>query len=728
MRIVPALVCGALVALFSPAARAEVVQDGSVTAEVTATRVTLANSVAERRWDRASVRSTIVDKRGTDRTWSKDAPDFALQIAGQQISSAATRISAATVSRLDRGGLRVTMTLVDDTLPTLTVTRVAEAYPGVAGFRTETTVASSVPVLLSAATVDEATVGASVTPAISAFRAGSDWRDSSWTGPPFALGDPHGGTWRETRTAAAGTALRAPGEWLSAREGAAGLFEVMERNDFPSSTAAYDGTTAGLRVDFTRDVLDLGPFEEDGHVENPVADGPGRGRLVTSTGLALAPAFVGLARGDGDEAWQFHKYLVDHRLEPYAHDVVFNSDSTDGNRISTGAKDDMDYATVQAVAPIARRLGVDTFVLDDGWQAASGDWEPDSPQYPEPRGKFPPRFPDATFAAVRDAIAPMKLGLWMSPLSFNPSSSTYRSHPQWACAPLGDATAALAALQPDDGSNEAGIGLWGADALPHIQSRLEDAIQHWCVRFFKFDFIVWTDCPGQNDLWGLHDRFVSMLDTLRAKYPDVVFQIDETNDYRLFPFESVSRGPTWFTNGGPSPVDLLHNVWTLSPWIPAYALGQKTLSGRSYADWPADTAMAAALTSEMLFTFDPRRLPDAVIDAAGRWTAFAKAHRDALGGVTYPLLDDPLKGGWTALQTWDPERGRGVLSAFRQDSADATRTIALRNVPAGRTFTLRSAPDGTVVGQATSEQLRAGLPVTIDAPRGARVLLIEPAG
>src|SRR3954470_2881765 len=253
MRIVPALVCGALVALFSPAARAEVVQDGSVTAEVTATRVTLANSVAERRWDRASVRSTIVDKRGTNRTWSKDAPDFALQIAGQEISSAAMRISAATVSHLARGSLRVTMTLVDDTLPTLTVTRVAEAYPGVAGFRTETTVASSVPVLLSAATVDEATVGASVTPAISAFRAGSDWRDPSWTGPPFALGDPHGGTWRETRTAAAGTALRAPGEWLSAREGAPALCEVMPQESHAKrSPSGRSSHSPGERPVITR--------------------------------------------------------------------------------------------------------------------------------------------------------------------------------------------------------------------------------------------------------------------------------------------------------------------------------------------------------------------------------------------------------------------------------------------------------------------------------------------
>ena len=65
--------------------------------------------------------------------------------------------------------------------------------------------------------------------------------------------------------------------------------------------------------------------------------------------------------------------------------MTFNSNGTDANVISTGAKDDMNIATVQQVAPLARRLGVETFILDDGWQAISGDWQPDSPQYPEPR-------------------------------------------------------------------------------------------------------------------------------------------------------------------------------------------------------------------------------------------------------------------------------------------------------------------------------------------------------
>ena len=382
-------------------------------------------------------------------------------------------------------------------------------------------------------------------------------------------------------------------------------------------------------------------------------------------------------------------------------------------------------------------MGVETFILDDGWQARSGDWQPDSPEYPEPRwdgspdSKFRPRFPDASFRAVRDAIAPMKLGLWMSPTFFNPSSETYAQHPEWVCHPVGDALVAQNQADPDGGSNEAGLGPWGPAALPHVERRIREAIEVWEVRYFKFDFLVWLDClggpDGVRDLYEFHDAFVAMLDRLRADHPDVTFQIDETNDYRLFPFESITRGPTWFQNGGPSVDRMLHNLWNLSPFVPTFALGQNALANEDFAGQPVDTLMAAALLSHITFFHDPRTLPDAVIDRVGEWTAFHRQHRGRLGGVVYPLLDDPLERGWTALQAWNPDAGAGALLAFRQGSGEEQRRIALENVPPGRQFELTSAPDGAVVGTFSSEQLRAGIDVRIAEREGARVLLIEPA-
>ena len=716
----------ALVVLVAAApASAARLSDGDVYARVTANRVVLGNSVAERRWARGSLRTVaLVDKRGGGRVWTHGAPDFALSIGGAPLASTLFSVKRAALTRLARGGVRVTMTLAGP--PGIELTRTAEAYPRVAGFRTQTVVRSAAPLALSGATLEQAGVGAA-TPSVTAFRAGSDWRDPGYTGPPVSVGDPHAGDWRDTRTAARGHALEAPGELVTAADGRRELFVAAEENDFPSSRGEYDGARAALKLDYARDVISLGPLEEQAHVENPLAGPGGRARLVQpGTPLALPAVFTGFGDHDGDAAWQFHRYLVGYRLAPYPHTVVFNSDGTDGDRISTGAKDDMDLATVQQVAPIARRLGVETFVLDDGWQAASGDWQPDSPQHPEPRGKFPPRFPDDTFTAVRGAIAPMRLGLWMSPTAFNPAAQAYRDHPDWGCTPVGQGTAIANLLQPDDGSNEAGIGQWSPRALPHVESRIREAIERWGVRYFKFDFLLWLDCAGAGDLHDYHDAFLAMLDRLQRDHPEVTFQTDETNDYRLFPFESLARGPAWFQNGKPEPGVLLHNLWQTSPWIPSFALGQHVLGGDAWKRHPVDTLMAAALLSHVTFISDLRALPDDVVGQAASWVAFYKAYRSAFGQLTYPLLADPIEGGWTALQSWNPDRGAGALLAFRQGSDDAAATIALRNVPAGRRFRLVSAPDGALVGTVSSARLRRGLRVELAAKDTARVLVIEP--
>jgi melibiase-like protein len=714
-------------------------RNGSVYALVGPYSIELGNSHVSRRWTRAPFRTAeLVDRRGADRAWSTGSPDFVLGLGGLELKSDAFSVSSVAATKLPRGGLRVTMRLVAAPgLPVISVDRVAEAYPSVAGFRTETVVEASAPLTMSHATLDEVAPPTPAAPTAHAFRAGADWREPDWPGPPFTIGDPHPGTWHEARSAAAGQALEGPGEWLSLADRGRTAFLVLERNDLPSSRVEYDGRTGSALVNFSRDVLSLGPFEEQIHLENP-GPGPGRIRVVRpGEPLALPPVFTGFGRDASDEPWQFHRYLTEHRLLPYEHSVTFNSNGVDANRISTGAKDDMDYATVAEIAPIARRMGVETFILDDGWQARSGDWQPDSADYPEPRwdgspgSKFRPRFPDARFSAVREAIAPMKLGLWMSPTFFNPSSETYAEHPEWECRPVGDALVAQNRADPGGGSNEAGLGPWGPAALPHVEQRIREAISAWGVRYFKFDFLVWLDClegpDGIRDLYEFHDAFVAMIDRLRADHPEVTFQIDETNDYRLFPFESITRGPTWFQNGGPDVAHMLHNLWNLSPYVPAFALGQNALADEDFATQAVDTLMAAALLSHLTFFSDPRRLPQSVIDRIGVWTDFYAGHRAAFGGVVYPLLADPLERGWTALQAWDPEQGVGALLAFRQGSGEEARSIALENVPPGRNFELRSAPDAALVGTATSDQLRRGIEVRIPEREGARVLLISPA-
>jgi hypothetical protein len=247
----------------------------------------------------------------------------------------------------------------------------------------------------------------------------------------------------------------------------------------------------------------------------------------------------------------------------------------------------------------------------------------------------------------------------------------------------------------------------------------------WRVRFFKFDFMAWLDCAGVNDLYEHKEAFVAMLDRIRHDHPGVTLQIDETNDYRLFPFESALRGPSWFQNGSPEYQQLLHNLWVLNPYVPGFSLGQHSLGGEAWKKAPVDTLMAAALPSYITFWTDLRRLPEAVVDRAATWLAFYKRYRGELSQHTYPLLDDPLDGTWTALQAWDPEEARGALYAFRQGSDDATKRIALLNVPPGLRFDVFEGPSGDRVDRVTSAELTRGLDITLDAKGAARVLVLR---
>ena len=137
--------------------------------------------------------------------------------------------------------------------------------------------------------------------------------------------------------------------------------------------------------------------------------------------------------------------------------------------------------------------------------------------------------------------------------------------------------------------------------------------------------------------------------------------------------------------------------------------------------------MAAALPSHLTFFSDLREVPDEIIDAARPWTDLYKRHRRLLTQMTYPLLADPLERRWTALQSWNPERGFGALLAFRQQDERASVRIRLRNVPRHRRFELLRAPDGEHVRFVRSRRLRRGLRVELADKDTAEVLLIRRA-
>jgi alpha-galactosidase len=136
------------------------------------------------------------------------------------------------------------------------------------------------------------------------------------------------------------------------------------------------------------------------------------------------PPFAGVFTEGGfgavSRAW--HAFTLAHVL-PHPDEfapVLYNSWEATGF--------DVDEVGQQALAERAAELGVELYVVDDGWfgarrsdRAGLGDWTP-----------APDRFPDGLGPLV-DAVhgLGMRFGLWVEPEMVNPDSDLYRTHPDW---------------------------------------------------------------------------------------------------------------------------------------------------------------------------------------------------------------------------------------------------------------------------------------------------------
>ncbi|MDR0891487.1 MAG: alpha-galactosidase, partial [Mediterranea sp.] len=170
----------------------------------------------------------------------------------------------------------------------------------------------------------------------------------------------------------------------------------------------------------------------------------------------------------------------------------------------------------------AKHLGVDMFLLDDGWfgnkyprksdNAGLGDWE-------ETKTKLPHGIPGLVDAAKKAGV---KFGIWIEPEMVNPKSELFEKHPDWAIH--------LPNRQTYYYRNQLVLDL----SNPKVQDYVFGVVDHILtenpdVAFFKWDCnspITNVYSPylknKQGQLYIDHVRGIyHVLARIKAKYPNV---------------------------------------------------------------------------------------------------------------------------------------------------------------------------------------------------------------
>jgi alpha-galactosidase len=175
---------------------------------------------------------------------------------------------------------------------------------------------------------------------------------------------------------------------------------------------------------------------------------------------------------------------------------------------------DHDLDRLRGLADSAAELGVERFVLDDGWflgrrddHAGLGDWYVDPGMYPD--GLKP------LIDHVRGLG--MEFGLWVEPEMINPDSDLFRAHPDWALTTDG--------YEPLTFRNQLVLDLGRPEASAHILERLDALLSEYDISYLKWDMNRdLVQASGADGAAGVHAQtlaFYALVDALRARHPGV---------------------------------------------------------------------------------------------------------------------------------------------------------------------------------------------------------------
>ena len=360
------------------------------------------------------------------------------------------------------------------------------------------------------------------------------------------------------------------------------------------------------------------------------------GEVVLGAGEAYETPWVYASYGTGlDEvARRFHQFLRARPNHPSSERPVTI------NVWEAVYFDHHNHDKLVELARLAASVGVERYVLDDGWfggrrddSAGLGDWTVSPDVWPE--GLHP----------LVDAVTGlgMQFGLWFEPEMINEDSDVARAHPEWIMATGG--------RLPVKSRRQQVINLGIPECYAYIRDQIFAMLAEYDISYIKWDHNrdlvdAGTQPAGRP---GVHEQTLALyrlVDEIKAAHPGLEIESCSSGGARvdLGVLERTDR--VWVSDIiDPLERQLMHR-WT-TQLIPPELMGSHIASGHSHTTGRQHDLRfraATAIWGHLGVEWDLTRATETELVELRGWIAFYKEQRSLLLGGDLVRIDFPDAG------------------------------------------------------------------------------------
>lgn len=377
---------------------------------------------------------------------------------------------------------------------------------------------------------------------------------------------------------------------------------------------------------------------------------------------------------------------------------------------------DFDESKLLEIAAVARGLGIELFVLDDGWfgqrdadTSSLGDWSVD-------RRKLPTGLDG--LARQIESLG-LSFGLWIEPEMVSERSRLFAEHPDWAIGVPG--------RPRTEARNQLVLDLSRRKVVDHLYGVLSELLASAPISYVKWDMnrnITEAWSPGlppdrQGEFFhryilGVYDLY----DRLTRAFPDVLFESCAGGGGRFDP-GLLAYAPQAWTSDDTDAVERLRIQWGTSLAYPLSSMAAHVSAVPNHQVGrltPLATRAAVAFFGVFGYELDPTALTPAERAEVAGQVAFYKRRRDLFQRGRFVRLRSPFEGDGneTAWMTVSDDARTAIVGWYR---------VLNRPVPGPVRLRLRGL-DPTASYRLTEWPPPDGRPTTIEAPiRGGDELM-----